>query len=77
MRNKLNDNLRNLINYIDSLSDVPDVDVSWRQYLQYAIDLDMFKEFTMNYYMLRDLWLEKIEQIKNKENKNETKEVLY
>ena len=77
MRIKLNDNLRNLINYIDSLSDIPDVDISWRQYLQYAIDLDMFKEFTMNYYMLRDLWNEKVKEIKNKDNKNETKEVLY
>lgn len=77
MRNKLNDNLRNLINYIDSLSDIPDVDISWRQYLQYAIDLDMFKEFTMNYYMLRDLWNEKVEEIKNKDINNETTEVMY
>lgn len=69
MRNKINDNLRNLINYIDSLKDVPGVDRTWRAYLQYAIDFDCFKEFSLNYFLLKDIYDEQIRIINEKESK--------
>lgn len=76
MRIKINDNLRNLINYIDSLSDVPDVDRTWRTYVQFAIDYDCFKEFSLNYYLLKDLYIEKVKQIEEKERQQNTPAML-
>lgn len=65
---KVNDNLTNIFNYIQSAIEI----FSFQELIQYVIDYDLYREFYLNQQIIFRLYDEKIRSLKGgSENEKE------
>lgn len=67
MKIKVNDNLTNIFNYIDSAVS----EFSFKDLVQYCLDYDLYQEFYLNQQIIFRLYDEKINLFKELDKKNE------
>ena len=70
MKIKVNDNLTNIFNYIETQM----VPFTLYDLVQYILDYDLYQEFYLNQQLIYRLYYEKIKSFENRkeEKKNET-----
>ena len=55
----VNDNLTNIFNYINSAKEP----ISYMELIQYVIDYDLYKEFYLNYEIIKYLYEDKMHEL--------------
>lgn len=63
---KINENLTNIFNYIESLKEP----CTYMDLIQYCIDYDLYQEFYLNNHIINYLYEEKMRWFENEKKKN-------
>lgn len=61
---KVNDNLTNIFNYIESQLNI----FPFKDLVQYVLDYDLYQEFYLNQHIIFKLYEEKIENLRREKN---------